>query len=338
MALTVPCPECGTKLVAPDSAVGRQLRCPKCGTLTTVPDLLPAQEVEVVEAKAVAPPPKPKPVQAEAADDDEDERPVKKSRRDEEDEEEERPRKKKRPRYVDDDDEYDHDRPRKKKRRAAGGGGGGSGALIAGVVIVGLLMLAATGFAVYYFSGKGKTTPMVQRAPVPLGWTQFNYPQDGFRVYLPKKPDYTSVPAEFLRRDEAPGGVNGGRVGAFGLGRGNTKNEFADAERFTMVQAGGEWHDPVRAELIVFKFRDKVPLSVREQFRKVAREGNVEGVPVRTVLWLGGDALEQRYPNGVVRVMYTDRYFVIAAIAGRNGERAKSEEEAGFFDNIELLD
>ena len=56
MALTVPCPECGTKLLAPESAVGQRLRCPKCGTLTTVPDLLPAQEVDVVEAKAVSSP------------------------------------------------------------------------------------------------------------------------------------------------------------------------------------------------------------------------------------------------------------------------------------------
>jgi hypothetical protein len=334
MPLTVPCPECGTKLLAPDSAVGQRLRCPKCGTLATVPDLLPAQEVDVVEAKAVAPPPRPKPVQAEAAD-DEDERPTKRSRRDEDDEEEDRPRKKKRPRYVDDDD-YDHDRTRKKLRRRAAGGGGGSGALIAGVVIVGLLMLAASGFAVYFFFGKGKPTPLVKRAPVPPGWSQFSYPQDGFKVYLPKQPSYTSVPAEFLRRDEAPGGFAG--RGPFGLGRGNVGGELADAERFTMVQSGMEWSDPVRAELVVFKFRDKVPLSIRDRFRTVAREGNVEGVPVRTVLWLGGDALEQTYPNGVVRVMYTDRYFVVAAIAGRNGNRPKSEEEAGFFDNIELLD
>ena len=55
MPLTVPCPECGTKLLAPDSAVGQRLRCPKCGTLATVPDLLPAQGGEQAELLQLLP-------------------------------------------------------------------------------------------------------------------------------------------------------------------------------------------------------------------------------------------------------------------------------------------
>lgn len=330
MALTVPCPECGTKLLAPDSAVGQRLRCPKCGTLTTVPDLLPAQEVDVVEAKAVAPPPKPKPVQAEAAD-EEDERPLKKSRRDEDDEDEDRPRKKKRPRYLDDDDDYEHDRPRKKKRRRATAGGGGSGGLIAGVVIVGLLMFAAGGFAVYFFFGKGKTTPLVKREPVPPGWSQFSYPEDGFKVYLPKSASYMNIPTEGFRRD-----FGGGRA-RFGAGGWEIANDLPEPARAALVTSG-DMRGDVHVELWVVKFRDRVPASIRDEVRRSSANAKFGGVEMRTVKWLGGDALEQAHMNGVMRVVYTERHLVVAMIGGANGGRAKPEEEAGFFDNIELLE
>src|SRR5262245_59823562 len=124
MSLTVPCP-CGTKLLAPDSAVGQRFRCPKCGELVTVPTLLPAEEVAVVEATVLPPPAplpplppppppiKPKPILAEDASADRTHRVTQPP---DDDEEEDRPRKKKRPRYADDDD-YEHDRPRKKARR-----------------------------------------------------------------------------------------------------------------------------------------------------------------------------------------------------------------------------
>ncbi|MBN9118781.1 MAG: hypothetical protein J0I06_06420 [Planctomycetes bacterium] len=344
MALTVPCPKCAMKLLAPDSAVGRQLRCPRCGTLATVPDLLPAEEVQVVEAVAVSPPPSPpppppppaappKPKRIVAEEADEIVRPSRKSRRDEEDEEDEedRPRKKRRPRYVDDDD-YDHDRPRRKPRRNSGG----SGVLIAGLAIGLMLLLAGVGFAVYLFVGKD--SPTVKRAPAPSGWRQHSYPQDGFTVYLPKAPGYVSVPAETFRRETGDFGgfIGGGRGGPFGMGRLNVANDLAEAERITAVSAGDR-RDPVRAELLMFKFRDRVPLSIRERFRQASSEGSIDGVEVRTVKWLGNDALEQVHANGVLRVMCTDRHFVIAAIGGPNNTRARQEEEAGFFDNIELV-
>jgi hypothetical protein len=330
MPLTVPCPECGTKLVAPDSAVGQRLRCPKCGTLATVPDLLPAEEVAVVEAKVV-PPPKPKPIQAEAADEDEDERPRKKRRRDEEDaEDEERPRKKKRPRYADDDDDYEHDRPRKKKRRAASGGSkGGSGALIAGVVIVGMLLLAATGFAVYLFAGKGNGSLWVKKTPAPPGWSQFTYPQDGFKVYLPKAANRESIPTELLRRD-----FDRGR-GRFGMGRWEMDDDVPEVERAALVTSGDLRND-VHVELWVIKFRDRLPASIRDRMRNYPTGGNIGGVETRTVRWLGHDALEIVHLNGVMRVVYLERHVVLASIGGPNGGRARPEEEAGFFDNIEL--
>ena len=102
-----------------------------------------------------------------------------------------------------------------------------------------------------------------------------------------------------------------------------------------MVTAG-DWKDPVHIELWIIKFRDKVPSSVRDQIRKYSASGKFGGVEVRTVKWLGHDALEQVHANGVMRVVYTDRYFVRASVSGPNGGRARPEEEAGFFDNLEL--
>ena len=50
MPVVVACPKCSTKLSAPDSAAGKQVRCPKCGTSAAVPALIPAEEVGVVDA------------------------------------------------------------------------------------------------------------------------------------------------------------------------------------------------------------------------------------------------------------------------------------------------
>jgi len=57
---------------------------------------------------------------------------------------------------------------------------------------------------------------------------------------------------------------------------------------------------------------------------------------VRGVRWLGHEAVEMTNPGGVVRAVFADRYFVVATVVGRNGDRAKPEEEAAFFDNFEL--
>jgi hypothetical protein len=336
MALTVPCPKCATKLLAPDSAVGRQLRCPKCGTLATVPDLLPAEEVPVVEAAVVKPPPKstapkaapapppppkPKPIMAEDPTVDRSQR---ETRRAGEDEDEDRPRKKKkRPRYVDDDDDYDHDHPRRRRRKS------GNGAVVAALVIGGMLLLAGVGFAVYLFAGKN--SPLVKRTPVPAGWEQHSYSQDGLKLYLPKAPNHTSMPLDGFR----PGAGAGRGRPRFGMGGFEIADDLPEADRFAQLSAG-DWRDPVQIEVWVIKFRDRVPASIREQIRRYSADGRFGGVELRTVKWLGHDALEQVHTNGVLRIVYTDRHFVMASIHGPSGGRAKPEEEAGFFDNFEL--
>src|SRR6266508_797753 len=186
MPIVVTCPGCPTKLSAPDNAAGKQIRCPKCGAVAPVPDLIPAEEVPVVEATVAPAKPKSKPVQAEAADDD---LPRKKAARRDEDDEDEPPRKKKR-RYDDDDDDYDHDH----RRRRKGGGGGGSGGKIAAIIVVGVMVLAGIGVGINLLTGKGG--PLAKKAPLPPGWKEYSYPQDGFKAAFPKDPQVVSRNAD----------------------------------------------------------------------------------------------------------------------------------------------
>jgi hypothetical protein len=334
-ALVVPCPTCATKLSAPESAVGKQIRCPKCGGLATVPDLIPAEEVPVVEAKVVQPPrtsspppppppPRPLPKPPIVAVDATEDRTHKETQPPED--EDDRPRKKKRSRYVEDDDDYEHDRPRKKPRRKAGSRG--SGGLIAGVVIGVMLTLAGVGFAVYMFAGK--KSPFARKTPVPAGWELHSYPQDGFKVYLPKPPTHMSLPTEGFRRD-----FGGGRGGRFGMGGWEIANELPEPERAALVSSGDRRTD-VRIELYVIKYRDKVPPAIRDELRRAVPGAKFGGTEMRTVVWLGNEAFEQAHPAGVLRVVCADRHLVLAAISGPNGGRARPEEEAGFFDNFEL--
>lgn len=326
-ALVVPCPKCATRLSAPESAVGKQIRCPRCGGLATVPDLLPAQEVEVVEAKVVVPPQQrvsPPPVLPKkpiAVVDPTEDRSDRESLPPEDGGT--KPRKKKRPRR-DEDDDYEHDyRPRRRPRRKSGGGG-----LVAGLVIGLMLVLAAGGFAVYFFAGKGKSGLFAKRAPVPAGWEQYTYPQDGFKVYLPKGATYTSVPADGLR----PGAGRGGRLGPRGF---DWDDDLPPLDRVAVVKTN-DWTAPVQIELVVVRFRDPLPSSVRNRMRRGFDDAKIGDVGFHKTTWLGHDAVEQTHPTGVMRVVSTDRHFVIAMINGTNGARATPEEEAGFFDNLEI--
>lgn len=368
-SLVVPC-KCGTKLAAPESAVGKQIRCPKCGALTTVPAMLPAEEVPVVDAKVTAPPPKskPKPKSApdtnsticigcnsmvfvvgeitdgrihcpkcgfanpvrnrvgESEDDDEDDRPRKKPKVraaavDEDEEEDDRPRKKKRPRYADDDDDYDHDRKRKKPKRKAGGGG----ALVAGLIVGGLLLVCVgIGVAVAMFSGKGGL--LAKKAPVPPGWEEHNHPEDGFKAFAPPGAQYGALggvgfqPAEF----------GGGRFGAGPDGIGN----LPAVERVAHLTSA--WNaNAARVDLQVVRYRDRLPSSVHSAMRRMTN-AQFGGMEMRSVKWLGYDAVEYTHTNGVMRMVYTNRHFVIATVSGPNMGRAKPEEEAAFFDNVEV--
>src|SRR3954469_3996928 len=64
MPIVVSCPGCPTKLSAPDTAAGKQVRCPKCGAAAPVPDLIPSEQI--VDATP-APKAKPKPAAVETS-------------------------------------------------------------------------------------------------------------------------------------------------------------------------------------------------------------------------------------------------------------------------------
>ncbi len=160
MSIVVPCPKCGTKLSAPDSAAGKHVRCPKfgCAAAATVPAIIPAEEIEVVDATPASPKLKP----ASADEDDEEDRPRKKSQRDDDDrsrskrrsdEDSEPPRKQRR--WMRDDD-YERDRPNLGIRRNAGAGMG-AGAIVA-LIFGGLVLLGGVGVGIYALAGK-KTSP-----------------------------------------------------------------------------------------------------------------------------------------------------------------------------------
>jgi uncharacterized protein len=61
MPISVACPTCGTKLKAPDDAVGKKVKCPKCASLVVVP----AEDDEAASGISSAPAPKPKPKEDE---------------------------------------------------------------------------------------------------------------------------------------------------------------------------------------------------------------------------------------------------------------------------------
>ncbi len=303
MAIVVPCPGCPTKLSAPDTAAGKQIRCPKCGTTAPVPALIPAEEVPVVNAAIVPPKPKPKPV---VADDDEDDRPRKKKRDDDDDDEDDdRPRKKKkRACAADEDDDYDHDRPRKKARKAGGGGGG----KVAILVLAGLFLLGGIGLGIYFLTGKG--SPFAKKTPVPPGWVQHTSPHNGFKAYFPKEPQEFTVNGGF-------GGLGGGRFGGRGGFAGG--NELANVTSVTAYTSGGG--DAPIISLNVARFQGEVPAAIRDSVRNL-RTGNEYGVETRKVRWLGYDAGDIITGATLTRIVYTDRLMIQVQITGPRGQRA----------------
>jgi predicted RNA-binding Zn-ribbon protein involved in translation (DUF1610 family) len=48
MPISFSCPNCGKKLKAPDSAVGKSSKCPQCGSTVTCPE--PVYDAELIEA------------------------------------------------------------------------------------------------------------------------------------------------------------------------------------------------------------------------------------------------------------------------------------------------
>ena len=122
MPITVLCPGCSTRLTAPDSAAGKNVKCPKCQVLMALPAAAPPPPPEEEpEFEVVEPPARQPPVKAREEDDDDDKpTPIKMKReernRDDEDDDDDRPSRRRR-RDDDDDDDDEDDRPWRKKWR-----------------------------------------------------------------------------------------------------------------------------------------------------------------------------------------------------------------------------
>jgi hypothetical protein len=271
-----------------------------------------------VDAALIPPKPRPKPVEAEAV---EEERPRKKLSRRDEDDEDEPPRKKKR-RY--DDDDYEHDHPRK-QRRSRRSSGGGSGGMVVMLILGGVLLLVGLGVGIYFLTGKGG--PLAKKAPLPEGWKEYSYPQDGFKAAFPTAPSVATNQNNPMR---GGGGGMGGFPGTVDL------REMESASLYTTGTFGVN-KDQVNIAVIVARFRNGVPRQLRDQIKQMtnAKMGNMES---RQVRWLGTDAAELVMGNMLMRIVYTDNAMIAVQIAGPNGTRARPEEEAAFFDHFELTD
>ncbi len=186
MPISVVCSSCSAKLNAPDTAAGKKIKCPKCQAVCSVP--APASDFEVVDEPEPGPKPKPKKTVAKATVDDDEERPRKRKAADEDDEDD-RPRaKKKATRQTEDDED---DRPRKRKRDRDEEQAGGSSKLLIGGII-GVLLLAGVGFAVYWFGFRGKTDSTNPTNPDSVkaeNWETYTSPGNVFKVSFPGKPE-----------------------------------------------------------------------------------------------------------------------------------------------------
>jgi hypothetical protein len=110
MPVTVTCPNCATKLKAPDSAVGRKVKCPKCEGVIAVPTAH-VEPVDRARRGVQAEPPDPVPYPASPS----------RRRRQDDDEDNDRPLSRRR-REEDYEDDYDDDRGPSRREPAQGGG------------------------------------------------------------------------------------------------------------------------------------------------------------------------------------------------------------------------
>jgi hypothetical protein len=187
----------------------------------------------------------------------------------------------------------------------------------------GLTLLIIVGVVIWLVAGRGSSA---KKSPPPKGWEQYANADAGVKGYVPKKPSEMNIPIQGLA-------LGGGRRGGFGGGFGGG-NEMQDAESLSVISSGMPG-DPVRTEIYVIRFRNRVPTAVRDKIHKNP-DMPVGGGETHTIRWLGNDAVEQTGKSAAARAVCVDRVVLVAAIYGPNGTRASKAEEDGFFDNIEL--
>ncbi len=317
MPIIVICTKCGTKLSAPDHGAGKQVRCPKpnCGTIVAVPAFTVA-EVVVAEIPAVQPTPKQLPQEDEyevapkksrKRANEEDERPRNTRRAEDEDEVDDSPKpRKKRPGAVE-------DAPRPVKRRRKARKGLGVGAIIA-LVMAGLLVLSVVGYGVFLLVNEvGEASK--PKSPPPPGWKEFTYTDDKFKAYFPQEPWHGT-----LNFNVQP------MLDKLGVDV-NYPESMAGYQTLT---------SSTHVSILVARYKKRLSSQERSEALRTAYKDRDFGEAKR-VRWLGQSADEYITPGTVMRAVVVGSMFFSAEIGNTTGGRAKPEEEAGFFDNIQIL-
>ncbi|CAN5607420.1 hypothetical protein BH11PLA2_BH11PLA2_06520 [soil metagenome] len=175
MSIAVQCPECNSRLNAPDAAAGKRVKCPKCATVMQIPAVDDGFEVvdegngfEVVDEAPAKPKAKPAPKRRLMDEDDDDDRPRRKRKVVDE--------------YDDDDDEEDDededDRPRKIKAKKKATGSSKLPLITSGAIAA-VLLLGVGGY--FLFSGsKGGTSSVTG-----VNWTKFDASDGSYTAYFP---------------------------------------------------------------------------------------------------------------------------------------------------------
>jgi hypothetical protein len=218
--------------------------------------------------------------------------------------------------------------------------------IIAGIVLGSLLLLGGIGYGVYALvSGSGPKTA------APAGWKEYTYKDANFKAYFPREPQVVGT-MQFGRGNNPFGGAGkpvGGGGNPFGVGGGPfggggmpVNIEEYMPESVATYLAGDMFSDSVAINVQVMRYPSKVPSIVRNQYsgdmpgeaRDMARQ---MGVEMKSVRWLGERGMELTMPQGVTRTVVVDNMIYTATVSGRNGKRAKPEEETGFFDNFQVI-
>lgn len=162
MPIPVQCPKCSARLNAPDAAAGKKVKCRNCQAVLVVPKAAESSDFEVVEDD---PPKKPQDApavpaksSAKPARDKDEEEEQEQEEQEEKEEKGARPRKKAPARAADEDDKDDEDKddkdkdekPRKKQKQKKKKEQRKSPALLIGVAVLGVLLLAGGAVGIWY--------------------------------------------------------------------------------------------------------------------------------------------------------------------------------------------
>ncbi len=367
MSITLPCPKCGAILSFSEKYVGARVRCTKfgCGALVSVPDLIPAEEVQIIDAAPIAltpkkasteteaykaiPQVKPRPIDIDDGSDDEPAKPAArmKSADGDDDSGADRPSRARREREEPEkqpskngsrqqNDGFGRGPRRKRKKTESGVSAG----LIAAIILGGILLVVVLGFGTYLLVDMGSsvakeskeskgntesTETTISKVKPPDGWKEFTYSPEGFKAYFPNEPLI-----------ERGGSADIGRFHFPGIDDATAKRTVESMSSFST----GTNVDPLKIVILICRYkpggaaRERVESDIRQNCRQSAAKRNTVMKPIR---WLGQQAEEVSAADMVMRVAFTEMRAYVVLMRGKIPNRAPPAVEQGFFDNMELL-